>query len=161
ACGTVCGPVANGTAGCATGHCQVATCNTGFGNCDGNAANGCESNLQTDVNNCGACGTVCGPVANGTAGCATGHCQVATCNTGFRNCHGTAATGCESIPLPDVLTSGACGTVCGPVANGTAGCATGHCQVATCNTGFGNCDGNAANGCESNLQTDVNNCGAC
>jgi len=33
---------------------------TGYGNCDGNGTNGCELNVTTDNNNCGACGNVCG-----------------------------------------------------------------------------------------------------
>jgi hypothetical protein len=40
--------------------CQIKACNTDFGDCDGNAANGCEANLSS-INNCGACGVVCSP----------------------------------------------------------------------------------------------------
>src|SRR4051812_32635489 len=31
-------------------------------------------NLASDVSNCGACGTVCGAVSNGSPGCVEGHC---------------------------------------------------------------------------------------
>ena len=47
---------------CAMGACGI-TCAAGFGNCDKVAANGCEANLGSDVNNCGACGNVC-PLAS-------------------------------------------------------------------------------------------------
>ena len=36
-------------------------CPVGFGNCDGNAANGCEAELAYAVQNCGACGVNCAP----------------------------------------------------------------------------------------------------
>jgi hypothetical protein len=44
------------TLDCSDGECQ---CATGFSNCDGELANGCE-NTALDLNNCGACGAPCG-----------------------------------------------------------------------------------------------------
>jgi hypothetical protein len=41
------------------GHCII-TCTAGWGDCDANPVNGCEVDLQTDMNNCGACGFRCG-----------------------------------------------------------------------------------------------------
>jgi len=38
---------------------NACVCNAGYANCDGNQANGCEVNLTSDSNNCGACGNVC------------------------------------------------------------------------------------------------------
>jgi hypothetical protein len=46
-------------------------CNPNYGNCDGNAANGCETNLMTDNNSCGACGVAC----TGGLKCVSGSCQ--------------------------------------------------------------------------------------
>ena len=46
-------------------------CSTGTANCDGNAANGCETNTATDAKNCGACGKTC-PVMQPT--CVGGQC---------------------------------------------------------------------------------------
>lgn len=60
--------------------------------------------------------------------------------------------------MNDVNNCGACGIVCGS-ANGFPSCISGTCQIA-CNAGWGNCDGVAASGCETNLSTDVN-CGHC
>jgi hypothetical protein len=37
----------------------VAACNAGFGDCDGMAANGCETNTTSSAQNCGSCGRVC------------------------------------------------------------------------------------------------------
>jgi len=44
-----------------TPECGI-TCDPGYHNCDGNNENGCEvseSELQNDMNNCGACGIQC------------------------------------------------------------------------------------------------------
>jgi len=48
------------TAGNNTGHGRVviSVASTGFGNCDGNGANGCETSLAT-VTDCGGCGVRC------------------------------------------------------------------------------------------------------
>jgi hypothetical protein len=42
---------------CSAGSCVA--CSAGTANCDLNSANGCETNLNTDPNNCGSCGHVC------------------------------------------------------------------------------------------------------
>ncbi|MBL8685020.1 MAG: hypothetical protein JNK05_37940 [Myxococcales bacterium] len=39
--------------------CDVVSCTTNFANCDNVSNNGCETNLLTDANNCGACGLRC------------------------------------------------------------------------------------------------------
>ncbi len=49
-----------GTGMCiAGGECAMARCFEGRGNCDANNRNGCEVDLETDPNNCGACGMRC------------------------------------------------------------------------------------------------------
>jgi hypothetical protein len=54
-----------------------------FDNCDGNPSNGCETNLNTDVANCGACNTAATPVSNAAApACVNGQPGLGTCNTG-------------------------------------------------------------------------------
>jgi hypothetical protein len=47
------------------------SCPAGLGDCNGNAADGCESVLATNLRHCGACGTVC---AAGTT-CVAGACR--------------------------------------------------------------------------------------
>ena len=50
-------------------------CPMGLGDCDGDPANGCEVNTQTDANNCGGCGRVC-PRDGGLFGvCSSGSCR--------------------------------------------------------------------------------------
>jgi hypothetical protein len=72
-CGRACA-LANATPTCVNAQCDISACNAGFANCDMNAANGCESNLATDSNNCGSCGTRC--VAGQT--CLMGRCAAGT-----------------------------------------------------------------------------------
>ncbi len=48
---------AHGVARCADAGCAF-TCEPGFGDCDGDAANGCEADLSRPEH-CGACGTAC------------------------------------------------------------------------------------------------------
>jgi hypothetical protein len=157
-CGNSC-TVTNGVPSCTAGVCGLASCNPGFGNCDNNAANGCEVSLTSDPSNCNSCGHVCS-APNATAGCAAGSCTVGTCNPGFKDCDGQPANGCEVNSGTDLSNCGACGNVCN-VANGTAGCTGGACTVASCNAPYKDCDGQASNGCEANTLTNVNACGGC
>jgi hypothetical protein len=53
-----CPTLNNATAMCATGTCAIAACDPGFGDCDGNALNGCEADLNSN-SSCGNCDTVC------------------------------------------------------------------------------------------------------
>jgi hypothetical protein len=146
----------NGAAVCTGGACRI-TCNAGFADCNGNAADGCEVNLNTDAGNCGGCGMACSSV-NGARSCVSGACRI-TCNTGFANCDNDATDGCETNTSTSVSDCGGCGRVC-DLANARATCSAGVCAVGACATGYGNCDGNAANGCELRLNTSTA-CGSC
>jgi hypothetical protein len=67
--------------------------------CDGNPTNG--FNLNTDPQNCGACGTVCNLSAqHAFAGCGgnPAACTIAACQTGYHNNNGTVSDGCEFGP---------------------------------------------------------------
>jgi len=158
ACNRACS-TANGTPRCVSGTCGIATCNSGFANCDSNPSNGCETNLQSDLNNCGVCANRCN-LPNAVSACVGGTCTIASCMTGFANCDGNVANGCETNLTGDVGNCGACSNRCN-VPNGTPRCLSGTCSVAACNTGFANCDGDPRNGCEINTLTDPFNCGAC
>ncbi|MFO0609192.1 MAG: hypothetical protein U0324_38870 [Polyangiales bacterium] len=157
ACGTACPARANAAATCAAGACGFA-CNPGFANCDGAAANGCEVNLNTDPAHCGACTTACS-AAGGTASCTAGACGI-TCATGRGNCNGAVGDGCEVDTTASVANCGGCGSACS-LPNATAACSASRCAVASCNAGFADCDGVAANGCEVNTNTSASNCGRC
>ncbi len=147
---------AHGTTSCISSSC-VPLCLAGYGNCDGNAVNGCETNLLTNVNSCGACGHQC-TNAHGSTSCSAGACQP-SCAAGWGDCDGNPDNGCETNLTTSTDNCGACGTKC-TNANGSTSCSGGTCQP-SCSAGSGDCDSNPVNGCETNLNTSVNNCGAC
>jgi hypothetical protein len=150
-------PHATGT--CANGGCAIASCDPGFADCDGVASNGCETNIATNVNNCGLCNNAC-MLPNAQADCAKGTCAVAACQVPFADCNGAASDGCEANLQSDAANCGACGQACGGAPNAGAACSAGACTF-VCDSGFGDCDRNAANGCETDLTSDPVNCGAC
>ena len=160
ACGRACA-APNGVAACVAGACAVASCATGFANCDGMAANGCEAVLATDEANCGRCGVMCPVPSSGSAECRAGVCGISACPAGRADCDGNVANGCEVTTGTDVNHCGACNNRCAALPNATVGCAGGLCRIASCNAGFADCDGNPANGCEVDTRTSVGNCGAC
>ena len=156
ACGHVCSS-ANGAPSCAQGACQIA-CQAGFSNCDGDVANGCEVDTNNSLTNCGACKAVCMP-AHASPACGGGACTVFACVAGWADCDKAAGNGCEVSTTTDIANCGACGNACSGN-NGAASCVASQCRI-NCAMGFGNCDGNVANGCESTLASDAKNCGAC
>lgn len=149
---------ANSIGACVTGSCVV-RCAEGYGDCDANPANGCEVDLRASAAHCGSCGSACAARPSATAVCVDGACGF-TCSTGAADCDGDATNGCEATLATNAAHCGACGRACS-VANATAACVGGMCAVGACASGFGDCDGDAANGCERGLTTDAANCGAC
>ncbi len=111
-CGHVCS-FPNAAPICNSGTCQIGMCLAPYKDCDAMLADGCEVNSSNDLNNCGTCGNVCGPVPNAnTRTCSSGMCQITSCNTGFANCDMTYANGCEVNTTNDHLNCSACGVVC-------------------------------------------------
>ena len=162
ACGTACS-FPNAGASCAAGRCVLGTCNSGFGNCDGIAENGCETNLNTAVNHCSRCGNVCSTMTPGLVPvCTAGTCGTAlgTCPTGRADCDGMAGNGCETDTATTLANCGGCGQVCARD-NAAESCVSGVCVLGACASGFGNCDGDATNGCETNTNVSTTHCGGC
>lgn len=124
---------------CSSGQCE---CQQGTTCCDGNC-----SDLQTDVNNCGACGNTCPPDEQCEGGQCTG-CKPA-CTAGQTCCNETCID-TETNPSH----CGGCGNVC---ASGES-CINGRCTG--CNPaclGGQTCCGNTC----VNTRIDRNNCGIC
>jgi hypothetical protein len=157
-CGLACS-AANGTPACTAGVCGVAACNAGFGDCDGDAGNGCEAELSANPMNCGACGRGCTAGVNASTRCAAGAC-VAECNAGYGDCDGDAANGCETELGRSAAHCGACGQACPAGPNAVATCTMAMCGV-SCESGFSDCDGDARNGCEVFVATSAAHCGGC
>jgi hypothetical protein len=142
-CGTctkTCGaplPLCDGT-GC------VATCVPPKVDCGGSCAN-----TTSDPNHCGTSCTTCTP-AHALPACTSGTCDRGTCDVGYADCDGNRVNGCETSLAGD-KTCGSCTNDCtAPTPGHTVGlCANGtSCVAAACASGWQDCDGNLANGCE-------------
>lgn len=145
---------------CMSGVCRLVSCLSGFDDCDGVEANGCEVGTATDPNNCGSCGARCA-LANATSACAGGRCVVGACAEGFRDCNGNPADGCETDVRTAVVHCGACGNVCSAPTGRTPFCNDGACDTTTvcAASGLADCDGNGS--CETDLTRSVAHCGGC
>jgi len=152
---------------CLEGRCGVpplspAQCGTGFYDCDFNPANGCETPESVDA--CGGCGMRC-PRTNATAACSAGMCSF-ECLPGYADCTSDHRFGCLThlddgdIMGDNVENCGMCGHRC-TYAAAHAACIAGACSLASCQTGFGDCNGQPADGCEATLAVDPNHCGRC
>ena len=67
----------------------------GRGDCDRDPANGCETDVTTDVDNCHVCGKSC-RAPQTTAGCFDGECRIIACEPGYGDCDHHAENGCET-----------------------------------------------------------------
>jgi Putative metal-binding motif len=185
ACGTVCN-AANAVSSCSGGACTF-TCQANWWNADNVASNGCEYacvltnngveacdlidndcdgmvddgfNTQSDVNNCNGCGLRCQAPYASSLVCSGGNCGITGCVPGRGNCNGQYFDGCEVDTTSTPAHCGACNNACN-VPNATATCLNSACAVGTCTPGFRNCNNQVPDGCEVNVQADLNNCGAC
>lgn len=84
------------------------------------------------------------------------------CRGGRGNCDRNWDNGCEVDLEADPKNCGACRALCDTAGGHTtsATCNQGSCDL-TCEPDWANCDGHAPNGCESNLKTHGDTCGAC
>ena len=113
-CGHVCGAQNDAPSCVASGStyaCSLA-CSAGFLNCDGNAANGCETD-GTTISHCGSCTTTCTATSGGntTPTCSKSGSAYACgvhCQSGFADCDGKATNGCETNLMTDDLNCGRC-----------------------------------------------------
>jgi len=91
--------------------CDIAVCYQGFQDCNGDSRDGCETNVRTDPDNCGACGRKCPSLPHAERGCGDA-CTIWRCQPGHRDCNGVAADGCEVSTADDAANCGACGHAC-------------------------------------------------
>jgi hypothetical protein len=152
-----CGNRCNGNQTCTGGRCSDIACPDGKGNCDSDASNGCETDLNT-LTDCGMCGRGCS-VDNGSATCDSGSCQIDECDDGWGDCDGDRRNGCEA-PLTTVGNCGECGNPC-RFDNSEASCETGTCKWVSCEAGYDDCNMDVdSDGCETPIDT-VTDCGTC
>jgi hypothetical protein len=160
-CGGTCDPCSDGKKCAAAADCQKKMCNAGKCQPPPSCSDMTQNGLESDVD-CG--GPACAKCSNGkkcstAADCASDICQGTTC-VPPPTCTDKTKNGSE--------TDTDCGgPACGKCADGKACAASSDCSNANCSNGlccgvaFGNCDANAANACESNLNSDGKNCGGC
>lgn len=159
-CGQACDAVPQADPVCVLGACSNFECHDGFDDCNDDPSDGCETELLTDIENCGVCGRVCDALPHAAPGCFDGSCGVGECDTGVADCDNSVWSGCETILASDVNHCGACGNACPSVANGAGACVQSNCVVGSCNPGYADCD-TATSDCEVYLATNVDHCGAC
>ncbi len=140
-CGAACRAI-NGFTQCVVGMCSI-VCRPGFGNCDGDASNGCETSLGDNPRHCGFCGMRC----NDGAPCEGGMClPPPPCPAGTRSCGGR----CVSVDN-DPANCGVCGNVCPP---GNT-CAAGECRPMTMPTRGLRIDALLTTGCRTAPHAEV------
>jgi Notch-like protein len=182
---------------CSMGVCGVRQCDVGAYDLNRDPADGCEYlctptgatevcdgvdndcdglvdegfDRQTDVTNCGACGTAC-TFPGAEAACVMGACRMGACRPGFVDLNRNPADGCELSCTPsgpevcdgrdndcdgvvdnginrmtDPNNCGGCGRVCN-APNATATCAAGVCGLGACRPGFRDLNRDPSDGCE-------------
>ncbi|MFC1611897.1 amidohydrolase family protein, partial [Myxococcota bacterium] len=157
-CGQACN-LDHASTTCAAGSCEIAGCDAGFGDCNGSATDGCETDTMANVDHCGGCGQPC-DLSHASATCAAGTCEIAGCDVGFGDCNGNPTDGCETDTMANVDHCGGCALACS-LDHASTTCAGGTCEIASCDAGFGDCNGNAVDGCETDTSSDADHCGGC
>ena len=114
--------------------------------------------LGSDPNNCGTCGNEC-TFENASGVCSDGDCTLGACTEGWSDCDGDPSNGCEVNTARADDNCGECGRVC-QLPNATAVCRAGECVVGSCDGGWGDCNPDPLNGCESGLNS-TSHCGGC
>jgi hypothetical protein len=170
-CGNVCEPPdgacdpmpAGAYYGCFAGTCGHLKCADRSADCNGDLSSascggdGCEvPDIMSDRDNCGGCGIRCGAKEECVDEGNGPECAVPCARFGRTACPG----GCYDL-LTDVNACGGCNSPCRPPGpNQTRACKKGLCAY-ECQPGFADCNGDPADGCETNLRVHPGNCGAC
>lgn len=161
ACGASCADLPNseGQAVCVDGECLLA-CVAPFEDCDGDWTTGCETNLDSPTN-CGGCGIDCKGPKVVEAECVGGFCEIKTCEPHWANCNEDHTDGCETNTLQSPLHCGGCFQPCEGLPNASnTFCQQGLCRF-KCEPGFGDCNEDTADGCETDFDANPMHCGAC
>jgi hypothetical protein len=147
-----------GQADDAGGEPPAPVCGPAFADCDGDPANGCETDIRRDPTHCGSCDVACGFP---DCACEDGV-PVLRCPPGRDDCDGEQENGCEVDLGSDPDHCGACDRRCHADGGNASGaqCTGGAC-VLDCTLTWGDCDGDPDNGCETTLWYNDEHCGQC
>ncbi len=95
-------------------ECQLEiVCDAGLADCDGDPDNGCETNIESDVQNCGSCGSTCMTPPDAMTYCAEGTCQISSIPRGTCLYGGVQYQPDESFPSRDGCNTCTCSTSSG------------------------------------------------
>ena len=170
-CGNACAPPGNACDplqpntyyGCGAGKCGKKKCQYRYADCNGDlgqaacGGDGCEVEGLDTKENCGACGITCDKPGEECVNEGNGlECAVPCARFGKVLC------GFECVDLlSDVGSCGACFSGCKPPGpHQVSSCSKGVCAY-ECEPGFGDCNGDSTDGCETDLSVHPGNCGAC
>lgn len=137
--------------------CAISMCSPGWGNCNSQVPDGCETDIASNLANCGSCGVVCPTQPNMTSSCSLGVCSFGTCLPGWGDCNSFLPDGCEMNLDSSPSNCGACGVICtsGICSNGTClqtqgsacstdnQCVSGFCSDGVC------CEARCGSTCEA------------
>ncbi len=161
ACDMKCTSPPNHILYCDMGKCVVGSCLDGYMDCNGDSGDGCESQISTDIMNCGGCFNQCPMPPHLAYRCIDGMCMPGTCDPGYTDCNMDPGDGCEVNTDGDIHNCGKCGNECQAPPNIALTCDKGICHMGGCADGFTDCNMDPNDGCEVATGTDPNNCGAC
>ena len=159
-------PFAQGQCGGSPGNraCVISACvPSEFDDCNGTLGDGCEVDTSSDPLHCNGCGNDCTGAPQVRSAACVGSSCIYTCDTGYDDC--TGAAGCEtSLLVPE--SCGSCDNDCRQLDRvASAGCLPGGgnplCAINTCDGGYGDCNGDVGDGCETQTDIDASHCGAC
>jgi hypothetical protein len=99
----------NAAPACVNGACAIASCNSGFGDCNGQAADGCEAPLNA-IPNCGACRQTCDDANS----CTVDSCVASACkHVDQRACFAAPTSGEGGVDCATSPGTGGCwGSAC-------------------------------------------------
>lgn len=131
ACGTTCSASHMATVACGSGTCD-GTCAAGYADCNNNKqSDGCETDIDTDLSACGACGHAC---AAGDA-CTNGVC---TCLAGGKNPPPPCTAGTDGTTgSPWVVCTSSCSAAWLTSSNGATGGNSFHALTICNSLGYG------------------------
>jgi hypothetical protein len=101
----------------------------------------------------------CPALPHATASCDSGAPRIVSCSHGFADADGAAATGCEADLGRDPRNCGAVGASVPAAAHASVACVDGRPSL-TCDAGRLDADGAVTNGCETDLSSSREHCGA-
>jgi hypothetical protein len=117
------------------GGCTLVACESGYTHCSANANDVCETDVTSDVHNCGICGFDCkdrNPAAVSSVQvfkCVQGLCKVQTCLPDFVDCDAAVSNGCEM--QKSALPADHCGLCNGCPVGRVCNTSTQRCELPT------------------------------